>query len=177
MFKCLSSRNKKFYYFRAQFFKLKYVKFCRHWTRGCRFLLKDNQVFGLSITRTVKNLASFWKLGNGKRSSKGSSLITYACTALMNKRQLHILFNSAKTWLVIVCWFLYLVLNLPELSLKLFRTPERNNFRFNSDKFLGKHRVTGEKCQFFKKRWHSRALLVWPYSIIAFEKFCFEGWC
>ena len=38
------------------------------------------------------------------------------CYSLMNMRQLHILFNSAKTWHVIVCWFLCFTLNLPELS-------------------------------------------------------------
>ena len=40
-------------------------------------------------------------------------------------RQLHILFNSAKTWHEIVCWFLCFAPNLPELSLKLFWTPEQ----------------------------------------------------
>ena len=55
-------------------------------------------------------------------------------------RQLHILFNSAKTWHVIVCWFLCFSLNLSELNLKLFWTSEQNNFRFSSGKFMGKHR-------------------------------------
>ena len=44
--------------------------------------------------------------------------------SLMNMRQLHILFNLAKTWHVIVCWFLCFPLNLPELNLKLFWTSE-----------------------------------------------------
>ena len=44
----------------------------------------------------------------------------------MNIRQLHILFNSAKTWHVIVCWFLCFASNLPELNLKLFWTSEQN---------------------------------------------------
>ena len=35
-------------------------------------------------------------------------------------RQLHILFNSAKTCHVIVCWFLCLPPDLPKLNLKLF---------------------------------------------------------
>ena len=60
--------------------------------------------------------------------------------SLMNMRQLHILFNSAKTWHVIVCWFLCFAPNLPELNLKLFWTSEQNNFRFSSGKFGGKHR-------------------------------------
>ena len=34
--------------------------------------------------------------------------------SLMNMRQLHILFNSAKTWHVIVCWFLCFAPNLPK---------------------------------------------------------------
>ena len=55
-------------------------------------------------------------------------------------RQLHILFNSAKTWHVIVCWFLCFALNLPELSLKLFWTSVENNFRLSSGKFGAKHR-------------------------------------
>ena len=58
----------------------------------------------------------------------------------MNKRQLHILFNSAKTWHVIVCWFLCFPSNLPELNLKLFWSDVQNNFRFSSGKFGGKHR-------------------------------------
>ena len=55
-------------------------------------------------------------------------------------RQLHTLFNSAKTWHVIACWFLCFPPNLPELNLKLFWTSEQNNFRFSSGKFGGKHR-------------------------------------
>ena len=55
-------------------------------------------------------------------------------------RQLHILFNSAKTWHVIVCWSLCFPPNLPELNLKLFWTSEQINFRFSSGKFGGKHR-------------------------------------
>ena len=45
-------------------------------------------------------------------------------------RQLHILFNSAKTWHVIVGWFLCFSTNLPELNLKLFWTSEQNNCGF-----------------------------------------------
>ena len=60
--------------------------------------------------------------------------------SLMNMRQLHILFNSAKTWHVIVCWFLCFAPNLPELSLKLFWTLEQNNFWLSSGKFGAKHR-------------------------------------
>ena len=33
--------------------------------------------------------------------------------SLMNMRQLHILFNEAKTWHWIVCWFLWIYLFLP----------------------------------------------------------------
>ena len=55
-------------------------------------------------------------------------------------RQLHILFNSAKTWHLIVYWFLCFAPNLPELNLKLFWTSEQNNFRFSSGKFGAKHR-------------------------------------
>ena len=36
--------------------------------------------------------------------------------SLMNMRQLHILFNSAKTWRVIVCWFLCFTSNSPEFT-------------------------------------------------------------
>ena len=59
--------------------------------------------------------------------------------SLMNMRQLHILFNWAKTWHVIVCWFLCFPLNLPELNLKLFCSDVQKNFRFSSGKFGGKH--------------------------------------
>ena len=60
--------------------------------------------------------------------------------SLMNMRQPHILFNSAKTWHVIVCWFLCLPPNLPELRKKLFCSDVQNNFRFSSGKFGGKYR-------------------------------------
>ena len=60
--------------------------------------------------------------------------------SLMNMRQLHILFNSAKTWHVIVCWFLCFSPNLPELNPKLFCSDVQNNFRFSSGKFRAKHR-------------------------------------
>ena len=55
-------------------------------------------------------------------------------------RQLHILFNSAKTWHVIVCWFLCYAPNLPVLNQKLFWTSEQNNFRLSSGKFGAKRR-------------------------------------
>ena len=58
----------------------------------------------------------------------------------MNMRQFHILFNSAKTWHVIVCWFLCFPPNLPELNLKLFCSDVQNIVRFSSGKFEGKHR-------------------------------------
>ena len=60
--------------------------------------------------------------------------------SLINMRQLHILFNSAKTWHVIVCWFLCFALNLPELSLKLFFSDVQNNFKLSSGKFGAKDR-------------------------------------
>ena len=70
------------------------------------------------------------------------------CYSLIDMRQLHIVFNSAKTWHVIVCWFLCFPPNLPELSLKLFGSNVENNFRFSSDKFGGKHRNQQTiKCQ------------------------------
>ena len=66
--------------------------------------------------------------------------------SLSNMRQLHILFNSSKTWHVIVCWFLFFSLNL--LNLKLFCSDVQTNFRFSSGKFGGKHRnrqtITGQ---------------------------------
>ena len=58
----------------------------------------------------------------------------------MNMRQLHILNNSAKTWHMIVSWFLCFASNLPELNLNLFLTSEQNNFRFSLGKFGEKHR-------------------------------------
>ena len=79
-------------------------------------------------------LSNNLKLGNYILNSGG---INYSW---MNMRQLHILFNSAKTWHVIVCWFLCFPPNLPELNLKLFWTSEQNNFRFSSGKFGEKHR-------------------------------------
>ena len=60
--------------------------------------------------------------------------------SLINMRQLHILFNSAKRWHVIVCWFLWFSPNLPELRKKLFWTSEQNNFLCSSGRFGGKYR-------------------------------------
>ncbi len=62
------------------------------------------------------------------------------CYSLMNMRQLHILFNSAKTWHVIVCWFLCFPPNLPELCKKLFCSDVQNNFLRSSGKFRENHR-------------------------------------
>ena len=47
--------------------------------------------------------------------SRGSweQINMYACYSLMNMRQLHSLFNEAKTWHWIVCWFLCIYLFLP----------------------------------------------------------------
>ena len=49
----------------------------------------------------------------------------------MNMRQLHILFNSAKTWHVDFCVFPQISSDLPELNLKLFCSDVKNNFRFS----------------------------------------------
>ena len=49
-------------------------------------------------------------------------------------------FNSAKTWHVIVWWFLCFSPNLPKLNLKLFCSDVKNKFRFSSGKFEAKHR-------------------------------------
>ena len=59
---------------------------------------------------------------------------------LMNMRELHILLNSAKTWHVIVCWFLCFSPNLPELIIKFFCFDVQNNFMISSGKFRRKHR-------------------------------------
>ena len=36
--------------------------------------------------------------------------------SLINRRQLHIFFNQAKTWRMIVCWFCWISLFLPEFT-------------------------------------------------------------
>ena len=64
------------------------------------------------------NLKTIWKLmimqhSLMKRRPDWGTLFEYS---LMNMRQLHILFNSAETWQVIVCWFLCFTPNLPELN-------------------------------------------------------------
>ena len=89
---------------------------------------------------------------------------------LMNMRQLHIIFNSAKTWHVIVCWFLCFPLNLPELNLKLFWTSEQNNFRLSSGKFRGKHwnqqTIT----------WHVKFWLNWiKYGVVSYSLICIKN--
>ena len=77
--------------------------------------------------------------------------------SLMNIRQLHILFNSDKTWHVIVCWFLCFSPNLPELNQKLFWKSEQNNYRLSSGKFGEKHRnqqtFTGQVLAELNKIW------------------------
>ena len=83
-----------------------------------------------------------WMIFGEKRALIDNNMITEMVFSysLMNMRQLHILFNSAKTWHEIVCWFLCFSLNLPELIIKLFRKSEQNNFMISSGKF-------GEKTQ------------------------------
>ena len=77
--------------------------------------------------------------------------------SLMNMRQLHILFDSAKTWHVIVCWFLCFAPNLPELNPKLFCSDVQNNFRLSSGKFGAKHRnqqtITSQVLAELNKLW------------------------
>ena len=81
-------------------------------------------------------------------------------------RQLHILFNSAKTWHVIVCWFLCYAPNLPELNPKLFCSDVQNNFRFSSGKLRGKHRNQQTiTCQVF-----AELNIIW--SCLMFIKSC-----
>ena len=85
--------------------------------------------------------------------------------SLMNIRQLHILFNLAKTWHVIVCWFLCFPPNLPELNLKLFWTSEQNNFRFSSGKF-------GENTE-INKQSHVKFWLNWiEYGAVSYSLSC-----
>ena len=86
--------------------------------------------------QTIRLIQFAWKCSYGQLSSS----IELNFYSFMNMRQLHILFNSAKTWHVIVCWFLCFPPNLPELNLKLFCSDVQNNFRFSSGKFGGKHR-------------------------------------
>ena len=62
-------------------------------------------------------------------------ILCFTIYSLIDMRQFHILFNSAKTWHVIVSSFLCFPQNLPELNLKLFWTLEQNNLRFSSGKF------------------------------------------
>ena len=85
--------------------------------------------------------------------------------SLINMRQLHILFNSAKTWLVIVCWFLCFAPNLPELNLKLFCSDVQNNFRFSSGKFGGNTEID--------KQWHVMFWLNWiKYGAVSYSLSC-----
>ena len=77
-------------------------------------------------------------------------------------RQLHVLFNSAKTWHVIVCWLLCFPLNLPDLNLKLFCSDVQNNFRFSSGKF-------GENTE-INKQSHVKFLLNWiKYGAVSYS--------
>jgi hypothetical protein len=55
---------------------------------------------------------------------------------LMNTRQIHSLFNQAKTWQLIVCWFGWISLFLPVVNLKLFCFYLQNNFLFTPGKSI-----------------------------------------
>ena len=87
--------------------------------------------------------------------------------SLMNMRQLHILFNSAKTWHVIVCWFLCFPPNLPVLNLKLICSDVQNNFRFSSGKFGGKHRNQQSHVKFWMN-WIKYGAVSYSLSCIKF---------
>ena len=67
-------------------------------------------------------------------------ILCFTMYSLIDMRQFHILFNSAKTWPVIVYWVLCFPLNLPEMNLKLFWASEQNNFRFSLGKVGRKYR-------------------------------------
>ena len=105
--------------------------------------------FDLSNKRGGPNKRQLWHFFHlcrwknvevGKLIRCAAHLLEKSEYSWMNRRQLHIIFNSAKTWHVIVCWFLCFAPNLPELSLKLFSTDVQNNFRLSSGKFRAKHR-------------------------------------
>ena len=88
--------------------------------------------------------------------------------SLMNLGQLHILFNSAKTWHVIVCWFLCfprIYLNLPELNLRLFCS--------NVKTILGSAQVNlGENTE-INKQSHVKFWLHWmKYEAISYSLSC-----
>ena len=94
----------------------------------------------------------------------------------MNMRQLHILFDSAKTWHVIVCWFLCFAPNLPELNPKLFCSDVQNNFRLSSGKFGAKHRnqqtITCQVLAELNKLW-SCLIFIKPYILPSQSFKCF----
>ena len=108
---------------------------------------------------------SFWRLwGIGIEIWKAvSTALILFWYSLMNMRQLHILFDSAKTWHVIVCWFLCFAPNLPELNPKLFCSDVQNDFRFSSGKFGGKHRnqqtITYQVLAEFNKIWSCHSFI------------------
>ena len=95
----------------------------------------------------------------------------------MNIRQLHISFNSAKTWHVIVCWFLCFPPNLHELNLNMFWTSEQNNFRFSSCKFGEKHRNNKQSHVKFWLNWIKHGAIpfcvrvIYKFTIFAFLHF------
>ena len=97
------------------------------------------------------------------------------------EEQLHIFFSSAKTWRVIVCWFLCFPPTLPELCLKLFCSDAQNNSKFSSGKLRGKHRNQQKSHVKFWLNWikygavsHSLSCNIIRRSRMLFKQKCWQ---
>ena len=93
-------------------------------------------------------------------------------------RQLHTLFNSAKTWHENVFWFLCFAPNLTELNLKLFCSDVQNNFRFSAGKFREKHKnqqTITFTCQFLAEMNKIWSCFIFIKSCMRYHLFMHHG--
>ena len=91
-------------------------------------------ILGLLFTTVVKKAAAYVMYFN-KITNQITILTRLShtkCYSLMNMRQLQILFNWARTWHRIVCWFLCFYHFLHDVIIKLFCRSKQNNFMVTS---------------------------------------------
>ena len=85
-----------------------------------------------------------------------SCILFYATYSLMNFRQIHIFFNWAQTWQLIVCLLLCFSPFLPVFHQKLFYFDVQNNFRHKTGKnreHKSKQTISCHVLALLKKTW------------------------
>ena len=76
-----------------------------------QFGLRDSRDMGLVINKRSCCISFFWP--GFTIQCQANLMILYS---LINRRQLHIFFYQANTWRMIVCWFSWISLFLPEFT-------------------------------------------------------------